>query len=117
MFDYFGAKGCRKLLIAHAAGRDQFKKEGRRTKFIFQCRDTMALAEFLMATEDPYGPSTPDVPGSEKYCVAPNITQFTRGPLSGNNGCTFVDGPIKTGAAAGFDESTWFDECYIPMAD
>ena len=117
MFDYFGAKGCRKLLIAHAAGRDQFKKEGRRTKFIFQCRDTMALAEFLMATEDPYGPSTPDVPGSEKYCVAPNITQFTRGALSGNNGCTFVDGPIKTGAAAGFDESTWFDECYIPMAD
>ena len=46
-----------------------------------------------------------------------DITQFTRGPLSGNNGCTFVDGPIKTGAAAGFDESTWFDECYIPMAD
>ena len=117
MFDYMGAEGCRKLLIAHAAGRDQFKKEGRRTKFIFQCRDTMALAEFLMATEDPYGPSTPYVPGSEKYCVAPNITQFTRGPLSGNNGCTFVDGPIKTGAAAGFDESTWFDECYIPMAD
>ena len=117
MFDYMGAKGCRKLLIAHQAGRAQFKKEGRRTKFIFQCRDTMALAEFLMATEDPYGPSTPYVPGSEKYCVAPNITQFTRGPLSGNNGCTFVDGPIKTGAAAGFDESTWFDECYIPMAD
>ena len=117
MFDYMGAEGCRKLLIAHAAGRDQFKKEGRRTKFIFQCRDTMALAEFLMATEDPYGPSTPYVPGSEKYCVAPNITQFTRGALSGNNGCTFVDGPIKTGAAAGFDESTWFDECYIPMAD
>ena len=56
----------------------------------------MALAEFLMATEDPYGPSTPDVPGSEKYCVAPNITQFTRGALSGNNGCTFVDGTIKT---------------------
>ena len=104
MFDYMGAKGCRKLLIAHQAGRAQFKKEGRRTKFIFQCRDTMALAEFLMATEDPYGPSTPYVPGSEKYCVAPNITQFTRGPLSGN-GCTFVDGPIKTGAA-GFDEST-----------
>ena len=77
MFDYMGAKGCRKLLIAHQAGRAQFKKEGRRTKFIFQCRDTMALAEFLMATEDPYGPSTPCVPGSANR-VAPNITQFTR---------------------------------------
>lgn len=117
MFDYMGAKGCRKLLIANAAGRAQFKKEGRRTKFIFHCRDTMALAEFLMAMDDPYGPSTPDVPGAHKYSIAPNITQYTGGPLSGENGCTFVDGPIKTGTAAGFDESTWFDECYIPMTD
>ena len=56
-----------------------------------------------------------DRSATAKYAVASDTTQFTRGPLSGNNGCTFVDGPIKTGAAAGFDESTWFDECYIPI--
>ena len=87
MFDYMGADGCRKLLIANMAGRDQFKREGRRTKFLDVGRDTMALAEFLMATDDPYGPSLPAVPPDWDWTsVAPNITQFTRGPMSFRRG-------------------------------
>ena len=120
MFDYMGADGCRKLLIANMAGRDQFKREGRRTKFLDVGRDTMALAEFLMATDDPYGPSLPAVPPDwdwqrgKRYAVAPNITQFTRGPMNGDRGCDFVVGGIKTGNDAGFAESEWFDGCYEP---
>ena len=120
MFDYMGADGCRKLLIANMAGRDQFKREGRRTKFLDVGRDTMALAEFLMATDDPYGPSLPAVPPDwdwqrgKRYAVAPNITQFTRGPMNGDRGCDFVIGGIKTGNDAGFAESEWFDGCYEP---
>mmetsp|Transcript_35135 Transcript_35135/g.108863 ORF Transcript_35135/g.108863 Transcript_35135/m.108863 type:complete len:434 (-) Transcript_35135:64-1365(-) len=113
MDDYFNAQGCRKLLIADMAGRSQFKREGRRTKFVVNARDTMAIAEYLMATEDPYGPSLPDVPNANIYTVRPKMTDLTGAPAASRHAVKFVNGPIKTGAAAGFDEATWFDKCYI----
>jgi len=115
MHSYMEAEGVRKLLLADLSGREVFQREGRRTKYVPHSRDTMAIAEYLMQSSDPYGPATPDVPGAEKYAVAPAVAKFTRCNPNHRSYCAFVQGAIKTGAAAGFDEDKFFDDCYIPM--
>ncbi len=115
MHDYMEAEGVRKLLLADLSGREVFKEGRYRTKFVPNEKDTMIIAEILMHSGEDYGPYTPDVPGSEKYASSSSITTFTRCKPSHRSYCAFVQGWIKTGAAAGFDEDKFFDGCYIPM--
>ena len=70
------------------------------------------------AVRDYYGerPHLPVVPGADRYKASDSMTTFTRPRYADDpSRMTFVDGPIQTGAAAGFDPADWWTDCYIPI--
>lgn len=119
---YRKTAGVLKLIFAHLAGREALEFASNFAAYLPKTSNTHDIALRLMRKGESYenGESYVRPSGgtdaSREYAVAESVFKFTRSAQTDAFFCDFVIGGIKKGAAAGFDESTFFDGCYASVA-